>query len=665
MVLSSPPADPGAVTKKQAGVRKRGRGGFVHDENILKVEEGGGDGARGRGAVSQSRGSTKRRRGGPENGLHTFRGVRQRQWGRWVAEIREPRLRTRMWLGTFATAMEAARAYDEAALTYHGPGARLNLLHQSQQPPANAGNGSSPAPAGSKKAVSTTSSGIQAATSDTISTMTRGPSVGSCCSDQPAAAPNNILQAAGRPHGGGVTPTRPGMAAAHDNIQYEPLQPVSRNIIIPEVRAPRFLPICCDTAGSDCGFDPRSVIPSCRSHEAHGWSRYNYGAGILNAFSDIPKRQLLQASSLRLYNPPLSMTGPAGAADVSYSDGLVAGGQSQYGPWLWASPRPAVGLPTESNFLTKALPTADPILSGPITSLTIHSAGTPCNSSCESPRVTTFPHLQLDQKQEIAESANMTNEMLAVTATFAAAGPTAASVGDHVPITSLMIHSTSTSCNSSCELPRITTFPHLKLDQKQEITESMNVTNDMPAVTPTFAAAGPTAASGSDHSLQDELHAIVVAQQQPLSICIHSREEEKEAEYQQSPEYSSIVFATNSTGGEGGETLHQADGSGNKIRTGMLQQNQAAEDSPTSTFWSLQDADQVAAAQIVDNQTSPSCNLETGMDVIHPWSSCTELVLMDEPPSLMGTWDLEDIPPLVDLSLSLDDEPLQLDEIFL
>jgi hypothetical protein len=53
------------------------------------------------------------------------------------------------------------------------------------------------------------------------------------------------------------------------------------------------------------------------------------------------------------------------------------------------------------------------------------------------------------------------------------------------------------------------------------------------------------------------------------------------------------------------------------------------------------------------------------MDVIHPWSSCTELVLMDEPPSLMGTWDLEDIPPLVDLPLSLDDEPLQLDEIFL
>lgn len=72
----------------------------------------------------------RRRRGGPENGMHQYRGVRQRQWGRWVAEIREPRLRTRMWLGTFGTALEAARAYDEAALVYHGPGARLNLPNE-------------------------------------------------------------------------------------------------------------------------------------------------------------------------------------------------------------------------------------------------------------------------------------------------------------------------------------------------------------------------------------------------------------------------------------------------------------------------------------------------------------------------------------------------------
>ncbi len=80
------------------------------------------------------RSKRRRRGGGPENSLHSYKGVRQRQWGRWVAEIREPRLRTRMWLGTFATALEAARAYDEAALTYQGPGAHLNLDPQLQTP---------------------------------------------------------------------------------------------------------------------------------------------------------------------------------------------------------------------------------------------------------------------------------------------------------------------------------------------------------------------------------------------------------------------------------------------------------------------------------------------------------------------------------------------------
>ncbi|XP_010257031.1 PREDICTED: dehydration-responsive element-binding protein 2C-like [Nelumbo nucifera] len=68
-----------------------------------------------------------RGKGGPENSRCNYRGVRQRTWGKWVAEIREPNRGSRLWLGTFATALEAARAYDEAARAMYGPCARLNL----------------------------------------------------------------------------------------------------------------------------------------------------------------------------------------------------------------------------------------------------------------------------------------------------------------------------------------------------------------------------------------------------------------------------------------------------------------------------------------------------------------------------------------------------------